>query len=157
MKRLIGNFCLTGYLLSGMAVAQADETKPASAYAHARSQFILYCSGCHQADGAGHPNVGIPSMQNTLGNFVRSPAGRAFLVQVPGARNATVSDAELAELTNWELQTFSKKTLPENYQPYTSAEVTQARSAPPSDIPRARAQIIKDLQSKNLIAEDGIK
>jgi hypothetical protein len=44
---------------------------------------------------------GVPAMRGVLGHFMRSEEGRAFLVQVPGVNNAGLSDAQIAELTNW--------------------------------------------------------
>lgn len=107
----------------------------------ARTLFRLYCSGCHQVDGSGSPEFGIPSMRGTLGHFQQTLAGRAFLVQAPGARNAGITDAELAALTNWALHEFSAPTLPAGFQPYTADEVARWRAAPPLDVAGARAAI----------------
>lgn len=119
--------------------------------ARARSTFVLHCAGCHQIDGSGQPKVGVPSMRDSLGYFLGSPAGRAFLVQVPGARNASISDADLAALTNWELLNFSKAQVPADFVPYSTAEVTAARANPPLDVMAARGVILQDLRDKGLL------
>lgn len=113
----------------------------------ARSLYLLHCSGCHLPDGSGAPAHGVPSMRNTLGQFQATAAGRAFLVQAPGARNAPVSDAELAALTNWQLLTFSRSTLPPGFQPYTVDEVRRWRANPPLDVAGARAAIVAGFPS----------
>jgi mono/diheme cytochrome c family protein len=108
----------------------------------ARSLYYLHCAGCHQLDGSGAPAFGVPSMINSLGVFQRTAAGRAFLVQVPGARNAAVTDAELAAITNWQLKAFSSATLPADFKPYTAAEVTEKRHQPVPDVIARRAAIL---------------
>lgn len=108
----------------------------------ARALYLLHCSGCHQPDGSGAPRFGVPSMRNVLGQFQQSEAGRAFLVQAPGARNAHLTDAELAALTNWALLEFSPATLPAGFQPYTTAEVSRWRANPPLDVAATRAAIV---------------
>ena len=137
---------MTGAAHAGHA-AQPAAAAQATSPARARSLFILHCAGCHQVDGSGRPQGGVPSMHNTLGWFLGSPEGRAFLVQVPGARNAAVTDAQLAAMTNWELQTYSKDILPAAFTPYTEAEVSAARKHPPEDITAARVRIIDALEA----------
>ena len=130
--------CFAGPAVAGKA---GDTVSPQ----RARSLYLLHCAGCHQTDGSGTPAFGVPSMIDSLGAFLRTPAGRAFLVQVPGARNANVSDAELAALTNWELRAFSAATLPADFRPYTTTEVTHWRANPPVDIAAARAAVVAGL------------
>lgn len=128
------------------AVASAAAAAPASAAPisdqRARGLYLLHCAGCHRIDGSGQPGFGVPSMRGVLGLFPRTPAGRAFLVQVPGARNAGVTDAELAALTNWALRAFSPAQLAPDFTPYTTAEVARWRASPPLDIEAARMAIV---------------
>ena len=106
---------------------------------------MLHCAGCHRVDGSGAPGFGVPTMIDTLGQFQRTSAGRAFLLQVPGARNAAITDAELAALTNWAVKAFSAPTLPADFQPYTTAEVTHWRANPPLDIAGTREAVVAAL------------
>ena len=138
----IVSWLLAAYLTGTAAAAATDAGVTPQ---RARSLYILHCAGCHQIDGSGTPAYGVPSMIDTLGQFERTAAGRAFLVQVPGARNASVTDAELAAMTNWALRTFSAATLPSDFKPYTAAEVTPLRANPPLDIAGARAAIVAAL------------
>ena len=133
--------------VAGAPAAPAVQADSAAAISpqRARSLYLLHCAGCHQVDGSGAPQFGVPTMIDTLGYFQRTRAGRAFLVQVPGARNSNVSDAELAALTNWALRTFSQSTLPQDFKPYSTAEVAHWRADPPLDIATARETVIAGL------------
>src|SRR5579864_3959782 len=68
--------------------------------------YMLHCMGCHTPDGAGEPGR-VPSLRDTLVPFAGVPAGRRFLVQVPGSAQSKLSDAELAEVLNWMVTTLS--------------------------------------------------
>lgn len=109
----------------------------------ARINYMLNCQGCHLPDGGG---VGdIPQMKNFVGNFLKVPGGRAFLVQVPGSANAALDDAALAELLNWMLLEISAAQLPEDFEPYTAAEVGQYRAVPLSDVNAVRLPLIQKI------------
>ena len=111
----------------------------------ARGLYLLHCAGCHRFDGSGAPAFGVPTLVNTLGKYQLTAKGRAYLVQVPGARNAGVTDAELAAMTNWQLQAFSAATVPKDFKPYTTEEVRRLRRHPPADIAGERAAILAEL------------
>lgn len=127
--------------------AKPAEPGTAITRARVRSLYRQYCAGCHQLDGSGAPASGIPDMRATLGHFQRSERGRAFLVQAPGARNAGISDRELAALSNWLLYEFSRSTLPADFQPYTTEEVGRWRANPPLDVAGTRAAIASTFPS----------
>ena len=102
---------------------------------------MLNCQGCHLPDGDG---VGdIPRMNGFVGNFLRVPGGREFVVQVPGSANAALDDDALAELLNWMLVEISASELPENFAPYTAQEVGRHRAQPLSDVNAVRTQLIQ--------------
>ena len=109
----------------------------------ARINYMLNCQGCHLPRGEG---VGdIPQMKNFVGNFLKVPGGRAFLVQVPGSANAALDDAALAELLNWMLLEISADQLPQDFQPYTAPEVGQHRASPLSDVNAVRLPLIQKI------------
>ncbi len=111
----------------------------------ARVNYMLNCQGCHLPDGRG---VGdIPQMRNFVGNFLRVPGGRAFIVQVPGVANAPLTDAALAELLNWMLAEISPNQLPDNFNPYTAAEVGRYRTSPLADVDAVRIPLIQSMAS----------
>ena len=70
--------------------------------------YMLHCQGCHLPGGIGHPGI-VPKMQGEIGAFLASAAGRAYLVQVPGAAQSSLDDAELAAVLNWMLPAFDKR------------------------------------------------
>src|SRR5579871_5990585 len=86
-------------------VTVAAGCEPALAY-EPQTNYQLQCMGCHTPDGSGEPGR-VPNIKDTLAPFARIPAGRRFLIQVPGASQSTLSDAELAELLNWMIQNLS--------------------------------------------------
>lgn len=106
--------------------------------------YILHCMGCHGSSGQGVPGA-VPPLRGFVGYFAYIPEGRAFLIQVPGVANAPLSDAELAVLTNWTLQTFSPRELPPSFVPFTAEEVATLRKQKITDITRTRNSIIEKL------------
>ena len=117
-------------------------TAPASSV---RSLYVVHCAGCHSMDGSGHPAQGVPSMRGALGHFLRLPEGRAFLVQVPGVNNAGLSDAQIADLTNWMVPQFSADTAPPGWAPYRAAEVARFRAQRPGDVGAVRRGLVETL------------
>jgi mono/diheme cytochrome c family protein len=134
---------LASALAAGAALAQPAVTSP-------RSLYVLHCAGCHGMDAAGVPGHGVPSMRGNLGLFMRLPEGRAFLLQVPGVNNAGLSDAQIALVTNWMVQTFSADTAPPGWPAYTAAEVATAKASRPADVIQARADLVARLQREGL-------
>ena len=99
--------------------------------------------GCHTPDGSGEPGR-VPSVKETLVPFAGSPDGRRFLVQVPGAAQSTLSDAELAELLNWMIQNLSL-TRSAGVPPFTAKEVASYRRTPLVAVQATRATLIRQL------------
>ena len=108
-----------------------------------RINYMLQCMGCHTPDGSGEPGR-VPSIKETLVPFARSPGGRRFLVQVPGAAQSTLSDAELAELLNWMILNLSAAPSAV-VTPYTAAEVASYRRTPLVAVQATRATLIRQL------------
>lgn len=133
-------------LMSAMVLAclaiPASAATPAS---HARTNYMLHCSGCHQQDGGGNPENGIPDMKNKVGHFLRDADGRDFLVQVPGTSQAALNDAQIADLLNWMVHAFSAEQVPAGFRPYSTEEVTRLRSHRLDDVPAFRAAIVDRL------------
>ena len=111
----------------------------------ARVNYMLNCQGCHLADGRGIGDI--PEMKNFVGNFLRVPGGREYLVGVPGSANAPLNDALLAELLNWMLMEMSANELPTDWQPYTAAEVASYRATTLTDVDKVRAVLINRIEA----------
>ena len=109
----------------------------------ARVDYMLNCQGCHLPDGDGAGDV--PRMKGFVGNFLKVPGGRKFLVQVPGSANAPLDDARLAGLLNWMLAEISADQLPENFRPYTAEEVGRYRARPLQDVLAVRVRLIQKI------------
>ncbi len=75
-----------------------------------------------------------------MGRIVAEPGGRSYIVRVPGASQAPISDEKLTAVLNWMLTEFSSKTLPENFKPLTVKEVKQARRELLADPLKYRAE-----------------
>jgi mono/diheme cytochrome c family protein len=111
-----------------------------------RVNYLLHCSGCHQPDGSGSPESGIPDMRGSIGHYLRLPEGRAYLVQVPGTSQSSLNDRETATLLNWMVNTLGGNEVPADFSPYTRDEVTRLRGHPLDDVSAARTQVLTRLQ-----------
>ncbi len=110
------------------------------------TNYMLHCQGCHRPDGSGLPGE-VPDLRNQVARFLAAPGGRAFLVQVPGAANAPLSDADLAALLGWLLRRFDSGHLPAGFAPYTADEVGALRKSPLSKVKEARAALLDELDA----------
>lgn len=130
-------------MASAAALANGDAGSP-------RMNYMLHCSGCHGQDGSGSPGAGVPDMRGNLGHFLKLPAGRDFVIQVPGTSQSPLSDGETAELANWLLKNFSPREVPPRTEPYTKAEVTRLRANRLEDVPGRRSEIVRQLKEQGI-------
>ncbi len=135
----LGVFAL---LLSLAGSVLAQETPGVEDDARARVNYMLNCQGCHGPDGAGTADGAVPTMKNFLGNFLAVAEGREFLIRVPGSANAALTDAALAEVLNWMLPQISPEQIPDDFNPYTTAEVAKWRKQPLDDVIGEREKLI---------------
>lgn len=120
--------------LATTASAQAD-------LRHARDNYLLHCSGCHQPDARGKPSAGIPDMRATVPLLLATPAGRAFLIQVPGTSASALSDAEISGLMNWMMPALIGR---HDVPAFSTEEVGHYRRQPLDDVSAHRAAILND-------------
>ncbi len=106
---------------------------------------MLHCMGCHTPDGGGEPGR-VPSLRDTLVPFAAAPAGRRFLVQVPGAAQSKLSNAELAAVLNWMVGTLSAQPPRPGLRPFTATEVATYRSRPLVAVRAERERLRASLQ-----------
>ena len=123
-------------LLFGYSTAQADP----------RISYLLYCSGCHLPDGTGTPPE-VPSLHEDLGRIVQLKGGREYVVRVPGASQAPVSNRELTEILNWILHNFNATTLAAGFIPLTESEVAAARDNVLADPLKYRAELWRNYEA----------
>ena len=110
----------------------------------ATSDYLLHCQGCHLPQALGVPGH-VPRMNNFLGYYLHSEAGRQFVVQVPGAATANLTDARLANLMNWLLLTYSAAQLPDNFKPYSVDEIARLRPNLEPDPEVTRVRILQSI------------
>lgn len=140
--------------LSLVCTATLPVLSPANAQmsadaALARQHWMLNCMGCHTATGAGIPGK-VPPLANSLGYFEHLPAGREYVIRVPGASNSALSDQELADVLNWLLETMNRSALPSDFKPYTAAEVAAHRRPAFSDVATVRTGLIEALREHGI-------
>ena len=120
-----------------VAAAIADDQQ-------ATSDYLLHCQGCHLPQAVGVPGH-VPRMNSFLGYYLHSEAGRQFVVQVPGAATANLTDARLANLMNWLLLTYSAAQLPDNFKPYSVDEIARLRPNLEPDPVATRVRILQSI------------
>jgi hypothetical protein len=87
----------------------------------------------------------VPSLAHTLVQFMRSTAGRSYVLRVPGASNSMLSDAQLAEVLNWIAGHFGGEQAAALVSPFTTQEVTAIRRTPMASVQATRREVVKQL------------
>ena len=109
--------------------------------------YMLYCMGCHGAQAQGVPGK-IPPLAHSLAHYMRTPAGRDYVLRVPGAASSVLDDAELAAVLNWVAQQFNAEELQPGTAPFTTEEVARSRHRPLADVLATRREVVKGLAAK---------
>jgi len=143
--RLLGATLVAG--AAAFVAAPAAEAGPDASLA--QQHWVLNCMGCHTATGSGIPGK-VPPLAGSLGYFEHLPAGRDYVMRVPGASNSALSDAELADVLNWLLTTKNRDSLPRDFKPYTADEVATHRRPAFADVATVRAGLIKALKNQGI-------
>jgi mono/diheme cytochrome c family protein len=125
-------------------------TTTATAEPDSRTLYALHCMGCHQRHGEGHGTV--PELRGFVGNFLKVPGGREFLVQVPGVAQSGLTDAEIAAVLNYTLLEFSRNELPDDFRPYDGEEVAGYRPGRLIDVTPVRARLLEEMRKRNITA-----
>jgi mono/diheme cytochrome c family protein len=142
---------LTRFSTLFLAVAGAAATALAATAARASPQqdYVLYCMGCHGPQAEGVPGK-VPPLAHALGRYMRSPAGRNYVLRVPGAANSVLSDAQLAAVLNWVAQTFDADELTVSVPLFTTEEVTGLRHSPLPSVLATRREVVTALATTGL-------
>jgi mono/diheme cytochrome c family protein len=130
---------------SALLAAIATIAIASAARASGKEIFDSHCAVCHQVNGEGVPGA-YPPLADSVGAYVRLPAGRAYLVHVvsfgmtgaipvhgqsyDGVMQpwAQFSDAQIAGILNYVLTGFNRRLLPRDFKPFTAAEVAKLRT-----------------------------
>jgi mono/diheme cytochrome c family protein len=138
---------------AGIALA-AGISASAIALASPAQDYALQCMGCHGATAQGVPGK-VPSLAQTLVQFMRSVAGRSYVLRVPGASNSVLSDGQLAEVLNWIAGHFGGEQPAALVSPFTEQEVAASRHTPMASVQATRREVVKELAaSGSAPAED---
>lgn len=127
MRALIVAVVVTAF----SAVADADP----------KTDYLLYCRGCHLADGSSVPPA-VPTLIDEIGKLLSVSGGRDYIVRVPGVSQADLDDEKLAAVLNWVLREFNSDTLPADFEPYSAEFVRRARARVLKDPLRHRAELL---------------
>ena len=112
--------------------------------ANPAQDYMLYCMGCHAAQAEGVPGK-VPPLAHSLGRFMRTPAGRNYVLRVPGAANSALSDAQLAAVLNWLAQEYNSDELSADVPLFTTAEVAAIRHTPLVSVLATRRAVVSGL------------
>lgn len=131
-------FVFFACLCSALAAADVVQVNEA----RATYNYQMFCQGCHTPDGTGANYV--PPLKNSIGYYLRTTAGREYLVRVPGSATSVLKDADLAEVLNWILLNFGGSSLPasKQFEPYTADEVASLRQRPLEEVFNYRLELL---------------
>jgi mono/diheme cytochrome c family protein len=104
---------------------------------------MLYCMGCHGPEARGVPGK-IPPLAGALPQYMRIPAGRNYVLRVPGAANSVLTDAQLAAVLNWLAE---RDAIPgaDPVKPFTTEEVARVRHTPLANVLATRREVVQEL------------
>ena len=121
--------------------------------------YQLQCAGCHLGDGMGSAANDTPRMTGFVGNFLKVPGGREFLVRVPGMSQSALNNAQLADLLNWLMR---EDGMAGKSTPARLSALQRRRSGGSCahktmlNLPGTRAELIKDMRAQGIAIEDGM-
>jgi len=125
-------------------LALAAALTPA-AWSSPAQDYMLYCQGCHGDQAQGVPGK-VPPLAGSLALFMRSPAGRDYLLRVPGAANSALDDAQLTAVLNWLADSFPPAGVtPPRPEPFTVAELAKVRRSPLANVKETRRAVVRAL------------
>lgn len=137
---------LISILVPALLLAASGSAQERSAHAN----YILRCAGCHGMTGAGAPDAGIPDFIGLVGAFAGLDEGRTYLMHVPGVVGSGLSDAEIAAVSNYVIETWAGGSLPADWQPFTEAEVTERRAIDIPDVVAKRREVVAVLDAMGI-------
>ncbi len=113
------------------------------AFADPHTDYLLYCRGCHLHTGDAVPTASIPGLHE-LAPLLESQEGRDYLIRVPGVAQSGMDDARLAAVLNWVIVNFNADTVGDDFERFTTEEVSKARPIVLVDPLRVRAEILNE-------------
>lgn len=114
-------------LICSLLAAASNASDPRAAY-------LIHCGGCHGLRGEGRVGNQVPAFRSTS-QLLSTPAGREYVVRVPGVAQARLDDADVAKLLNWIFLELAGER-PDHFVAFAAGEVSSLRRSPLS-APRA--------------------
>jgi mono/diheme cytochrome c family protein len=105
--------------------------------------YTLFCMGCHGAQAQGVPGK-VPPLAGAVSLYMRTAAGRNYVLRVPGAANSALPDAQLAAVLNWLAERYGTAGQPPP-APFTTEEVARTRHVPLADVKATRGAVVREL------------
>jgi hypothetical protein len=121
--------------------------RPASSY-EPKVNFQLNCMGCHLADGSGSPGR-VPSLRRSLVELSAFPAGRDYIIRVPGVAQSPLSNEEIAGLLNWMARNLSDLAPPADFTDYSADEIGRSRTHPLAAVKATRARLLRSASASS--------
>ena len=131
------------FLLAALVVGAAFEVRAGDPHL----DYMLHCQGCHLPDGSGSPGA-VPTLRNSIGRFLEVPAGREFLVRVPGSALSALDDAALASVLNWMIREFGPEQASRKLKPFDAGEIARYRAEPLIDVEETRRELMLQIDSE---------
>jgi len=139
--KLVTRHCIKWHqVLTFLPLLLVPGLNSSTAFANPEYDYLLHCSGCHLENGAGSPPA-VPDLRLSMSWLAGTEEGRSYLVRVPGASQAPISDAQLSAVINWMLRTYVAQE--HAVKPYTAAEVSRYRKIPLYNPVDLREQLMK--------------
>lgn len=145
MSRAISLFCGV-MLLAATWCSAAQSLSKSEVERRSEFNYKMFCRGCHSPDGSGRNSV--PVMKNYVGHFLKSQAGRDYLVQVPGSANAALDNEQLAQVLNWIVINIGGASRPKNFVPYSAEEVGRLRQNPLFEVVEHRQRLVVKIEAQ---------
>jgi hypothetical protein len=117
-----------------------------TAIAGPSQDYVLFCQGCHGDQAQGVPGR-VPPLAHSLARFMRSPAGRRYVLSVPGAASSALDDAALTGVLNWLAETFDAEDLGPGTPRFTLGEVSATRHIPLLSVLATRLTTVRELET----------
>ncbi len=134
-----------GIATAALALVLATAAHGQERSAHAN--YVLLCSGCHNVSGQGSEQGGVPTFPGSVGKIAHSDRGRTYMMHVPGVVSNSMSNAEIAAVMNYILDTWASE---EGAKPFTAEEVTERRMAVIPDIVVERRELTYEMQDQGV-------
>ena len=84
----------------------------------------------------------VPPIRLTIAPLLATPAGREYVLRVPGVAQSSLSSSELADVLNWILRDLSTPGVTRKISPLSATEVERFRQQPLLNVQAARVKLL---------------